>query len=89
MYHDYLTGNMKTHMKRAHPDQTIVHMTHDEEDEELMYYEPTAANTLDDDDEQSAVSGHDNPLTGAAEEGMDEPVTDDNQYLLYNIRDHI
>ena len=83
------TGNMKTHMRKAHPDQTIVH-AETVDAAELVYYEPasTAGMVVEEEEEQSAVSGQDNTLTAAVDEPMD-PGGDDNQYLLYNMRDHL
>ena len=82
---------MKTHMRRAHPDQTIIH-TETVDTAELMYYEPSSeAGIVEEEEEQSAVSGQDNALTAVAEEPIEpeEPGGDDNQYLLYNMRDHL
>ena len=80
---------MKTHMRKAHPDQTIVH-AETVDAAELVYYEPasTAGMVVEEEEEQSAVSGQDNTLTAAVDEPMD-PGGDDNQYLLYNMRDHL
>lgn len=77
---------MKVHIRRAHPDQTTMHNV---DEQELLYYEPSIEAIVED-EVQSAVSGHDNSLTAAAasEETMEAP-GDDNQFLLYNIRDHM
>lgn len=74
----YWLGNMKTHMRRAHPDYTTVH-------EDVIYYEPTADNI--DDDVQSAVGEHESALTTS--QVLEPVVSDDNQYLLYSERSAI
>ncbi|XP_067928202.1 zinc finger protein 236-like [Watersipora subatra] len=78
-------GNMRTHVRRAHPDQTVVH--NELVQSELMYYE--SANTEEiAEGAPSAVSGQDNSLTSVDDVPL-EPGGDDNQYLLYNMRDHV